>query len=126
MKIVQKINKSKFKDYIIGALIFILCLGTLLTLKIIENINFEQYIASQLDETEDKNSIEVFSPNSEYYENFIGLSASKFINELEASFWEVIDDKESYSTFQNGNGDVITIHYNEKDIIEAIDIMEIN
>ena len=126
MKIVQKINKSKFKDYIIGALVFMLCAATLLTLKIIENINFEQYIASQLNDTEDNNAIDVFSPDNEDYERFIGLSASKFINELELNFWEVIDDKEYYSTFQNGNGDTITVHYNEKDIIEAIDIMELD
>lgn len=131
MRLLNKISNSVYKDHIISALLIGICTCVLVTLKISENKTFKEFLGYHIGNVEDfgydeydEDSFDVFSQDQEYYDSFIGLPASELFDHLESGFWEVLDDQDNHTIYQDVNGSTITIYYNELQIIEVIDISE--
>ncbi|MEF9990524.1 MAG: hypothetical protein RRZ84_05960 [Romboutsia sp.] len=134
MKLIKKLNKTKNKNFLISTLVVILSTSILTAMKIIENKKLEDYNSFYLSDTNTSLPYEIvneeilgdYSTDQDYYNEFIGLPTEKLTKDLEASFWEVIEYKDNFVTYQNTNGNKVKIYFDEKNIIEKIDSLGLN
>lgn len=126
MKLFHKDFNYKSKDYMISIVALALSICTIVVTKTFENNLFSSYFDtniksanSTVEDDPSNNSI----LDADYYNTFIGLETKDLFEELESSFWQISESKENYTTYQNENGNTITIYYNELHIIENIDIL---
>lgn len=129
MKLFHRGFNYKSKDYIIGTIVLALSIGTIIVTKTIEDNLFLNYFDTSI--KSDNSTIKDDTSNNlildaDYYNSFIGLETKDLFEELESSFWQVSESRENFTTYHSENGNTITIYYNELQIIESIDILEVD
>lgn len=128
MKLFNNITNYKNKDYIIYSLVLFFSIIIIISTKTTENKIFNNYFNSSIPiSNEDivSNPGNNLSLDLDYYNTFVGLPTKDLFEQLESSFWQVLEDNDTSTTYQNESGSTITIYYNDLNIIESINLLEL-